>query len=156
MGNFQAAKNYEPRFDLDYTRGKVGEDLVGTFLEALQGGTIEVKTDYRVTETGNVYVETWQYKQPDKSDIKPSGINTTEADYWCFASPDGTGFIMVKTETLKQVIRDTKPREVSQPKFSEFTSASVGRIVSIVDILQAIKLHQIKENDGISSRQTQI
>jgi hypothetical protein len=145
MADFEAAKDYEPRFDFDYARGKVGENLVGSFLEALQGGTIEVKTDYRVTETGNVYVETKQYKQPDKSDIKLSGINTTEADYWCFASPDGTGFIMVKTETLKQVIRNTKPREVSQPKFSALTSASTGRIVSIVEILKAIKLYKVEE-----------
>jgi glycosyltransferase involved in cell wall biosynthesis len=144
---------YEPRFDVDFTRGKVGEDLVGTFLESLQGNRIEVKTDYRVTETGNVYVETWQYKQPDKSDIRPSGINTTESEYWCIASPEGTGFLMVKTETLKQVLRDTQPREVGQPKFSDFTSASVGRIVPIVDILKAIGLYQIKEKNGADKGQ---
>lgn len=52
---------YQPDFDVDFRRGKVGEDLVGTFLEQLAGSTIEVKTDYRADMTGNVYVETWQH-----------------------------------------------------------------------------------------------
>jgi hypothetical protein len=135
---------YEPRFDLDFERGKVGEDLVGSFLEALEGSRIEVKTDYRVHETGNVYIETWQYRQPDKSDLRQSGINTSEADYWCFASPTGNGFIMVAAETLKGVIRDTNPREVGQPKMSAHSMASVGRIVPITDILKALGLHKIE------------
>jgi hypothetical protein len=135
---------YEPRFDLDFERGKVGENLVGTFLQALEGGRIEVKTDYRVTETGNLYIETWQYRQPDKSDIKPSGINTSEAEFWCFASPKGNGFLMVDAKTLKAVLRDTNPREVSQPKMSAHTMASVGRIVPIKDILIALGLHKIE------------
>jgi hypothetical protein len=80
---------YEPRFDVDFTRGLVGEDLLQTFLADLQGKKIEVKTDYRVSETGNVYVETWQYSKADESDKKQSGINLSESDYWCFASPTG-------------------------------------------------------------------
>lgn len=49
---------YEPKFAVDFTRGRVGEELVETFLADLQGKKIEVKTDYRINETGNVYVET--------------------------------------------------------------------------------------------------
>lgn len=131
---------YEPNFDLDFSRGLIGEELVGTFLEDLAGKTIEVKTDYRVWETGNVYVETWQYSNPDESDKKQSGINISKADYWCFASPEGGGFVMVKASVLKQLISETSPREVKQPIASDKTKASIGRIVPILDILASIGL----------------
>jgi len=130
----------EPHFDIDFARGKVGENLVNTFLADLEGKTIEVKTDYRVTETGNVYIETWQYHQEDASDKVQSGINITKADYYCFASPDATGFIMIKTDSLKEVIRDTNPREVRQSRINAKTNASIGRLVKVADIMKKIGL----------------
>lgn len=131
---------YEPHFDIDFARGKVGEDLVRTFLMDLQGSKIEVKTDYRAHETGNVYVETWQYHATDASDKKRSGINITESDYYCFASPDGAGFIMIKTDALKDIIRETNPREVRQSKINPHTNASIGRLVKVTDILKKLRL----------------
>ena len=70
---------YQPHFDTDLERGRVGENLLNTFLADLAGKKFEVKTDYRAWETGNFYIETWQYRQPDAIDKKPSGINITEA-----------------------------------------------------------------------------
>lgn len=130
----------QPHFDFDFARGKVGEDLVETFLADLQGKKIEVKTDHRVHETGNVYVETWQYHKEDASDKKRSGINITEAEYFCFASPAGLGFIMVKTDALKDVIRETNARETRQPIINNNTNASIGRLVKVSDILKKIRL----------------
>ena len=130
----------EPHFDIDFARGKVGENLVNTFLADLEGKTIEVKTDYRVTETGNVYIETWQYHREDASDKVQSGINITKADYYCFSSPDATGFIMIKTDSLKEVIRDTNPREVRQSRINAKTNASIGRLVKVADIMKKIGL----------------
>jgi hypothetical protein len=137
---------YEPAFDLDFSRGQVGEKLTGTFLQALEGSRIEVKTDYRVWETGNVYVETWQYRLAGAIDKKPSGINTTTADYWVFASPTGRGFICIETDELKRIIRETNPREVKQPISNPESNASIGRIVPIKDILQAIQLYRGEHN----------
>lgn len=131
---------YEPHFDIDFARGKVGEDLVRTFLADLQGKKIEVKTDYRAHETGNLYVETWQYHKIDASDKKRSGINITESDYYCFASPDATGFIMIKTDALKDIIRETNPREVRQSAINAHTNASIGRLVKVKDILRKLRL----------------
>lgn len=131
---------YQPHFDNDFARGKVGEDLLNTFLADLQGKKFEVKTDYRVSETGNVYVETWQYSQPDASDKKPSGINITEADYFCFASPTGRGFIMIETEALKEVMRETKPPTTRQPIINAHTNASIGKLVKVSDILDKLRL----------------
>lgn len=135
---------YNPKFDIDLRRGMVGEELLGTFVEELAGGTIEVKTDYRVTETGNVYVETWHYRKPDQSDKRKSGINISEAKFYAFASPTGEGFIAIKTEVLKQIIRDTRPREVRQPIASADTMASIGRVIPVTDILKRIGLYKIE------------
>jgi hypothetical protein len=136
---------YEPRFDVDFTRGRVGEELVETFLADLAGKKIEVKTDYRIGETGNVYVETWQYSKDDASDKYQSGINVSQAEYYCFGSPTGDGFVMVKTSVLKEFISKTQPREARQPIASKETKASIGRLVPLADLLCSIGLSR-KEN----------
>jgi hypothetical protein len=122
---------YQPDFDIDYQRGMVGEDTHRAFLF----GTHEVKTDYRVAETGNLYVETRQ--QNSRGEFL-SGINTTKADFWAFVSPLGNGGLYLRTETLKQVLRDTNPRETRQPIRSETTNSSTGRLVRLDDILRAL------------------
>lgn len=134
------SNKYQPHFDIDFERGLVGERLVDTFLNQLAGSKIEVKTDYRVGETGNVYVETWQYRNADLSDKKQSGINITEADYFCFASPSGGGFIMVTTDLLKELMREIDPPESRQPVVGERSNASVGRLVPVDAILRKIGL----------------
>jgi hypothetical protein len=131
---------YEPRFDVDFTRGRIGEELLETFLADLVGNKVEVKTDYRINETGNVYVETWQYSNPDASDKKQSGINVSEAEYYCFGSPTGAGFVMVKTSVLKEFIRNTNPRETRQPISSKETKASIGRLIPLADLLATMGL----------------
>lgn len=131
---------YEPRFDVDFTRGRVGEELVETFLADLAGKKVEVKTDYRIGETGNVYVETWQYKNEDASDRYQSGINVSQAEYYCFGSPTGEGFVMVNTSALKEFIRNTNPRETRQPISTDKTNASIGRLIPLADLLASIGL----------------
>ena len=42
-------------FDLDFSKGKEGENLVEN---TLINGTIEVKNDLKWKNTGNIYVET--------------------------------------------------------------------------------------------------
>jgi len=131
----------EPHFDFDNARGKVGEDYVETFLQKLyEDKKIEVKTDYRAWETGNFYIETWQYRQPDASDKKQSGINITESDVWCFAGPNGNGHIAINVKDLKELIAETNPRETRQPITNLNTNASIGRLVPVVDVLKKIGL----------------
>jgi hypothetical protein len=130
---------YQPDFDHDFRRGQIGENLVESFLKALEGCTIETKTDSRVPETGNVYIETWQWRDHE-SNAKQSGINTTKADYWCIAAPQGNGFVMITTEALKQVIKETNPPEGKQTITNEKTMASKGRLVKMSDILRKIGL----------------
>jgi hypothetical protein len=132
---------WQPNFDLDLERGKVGEELLGTFLGALaDGAKFEVKTDYRAVETGNFYIETWQYNWSDMSDKRPSGINTTEAEWWVFAGPGLNGFVAIKTADLKDIIRETNPREAQQPITNDTTNGSFGRLVKVQDVLRKIGL----------------
>lgn len=127
-------KDFNPHFDVDFARGQVGENLVSD----LAGMTVEVKTDYRAWDTGNFYIETWQYRAADASDKRMSGINITTADYWCFAGPAGRGLIFIKTEDLKQIIRDTDPPTVHQRVANEHSNASMGRLVPVRDVLNKI------------------
>lgn len=133
---------YQPDFDHDFKKGLVGENLVNTFLKALEGGTIETKTDSRAWETGNVYVETWHY-QGSEDNKKQSGINTTKADFWAIASPNGTGFIVITTEALKEVIKETQAPEARQPTWNDSTMASIGRLVKVSDIVKKIGLGKV-------------
>jgi len=62
-------------FDLDLEDGKEGEEFVRQLLTGKF--TIEVKRDFIAKNTGNVFIETHQYG-------RPSGINTSQAEYWAF------------------------------------------------------------------------
>jgi hypothetical protein len=91
---------YEPRFDIDLKRGKVGEDKTLGIIDAINESRIEVKTDYGVWKTGNLYIE--YEKQNRQGDWVPSGIASTEADYWAFAFKDGA--IFVETSRLRELV----------------------------------------------------
>ena len=59
-------------FKYDLALGQLGEGWVGKMLSSK---TIEVKFDFACYKTGNFYIEY-------ESRGKPSGIATTQADYW--------------------------------------------------------------------------
>ena len=63
--------NNDFRYDLKIGQG--AENFLGKLLE---GDNIEVKMDRIAHKTGRIFVEY-------ESRGKPSGISTTEADYWC-------------------------------------------------------------------------
>lgn len=113
---------YEPRFDFDLRRGKVGEKYVSRILNALQKGTVEVKTDYGSNRTGNLFVEFEQ--KSAKGDWKPSGIATSEAEFWAF--PFKEGAIVVRTSHLKQVCRQVLKESPSILRDGEEFPAAVG------------------------------
>ena len=126
-----ATEGFQPHFDIDFQRGKVGEDSHELFLD----GKHEVKTDYKTADTGNFYVETKQYNE---GMIALSGINVTESDYWVWASPTGDGAIYIKTEALKELMRETDPPETRQPVINDHTNASIGRLVPLKHVLRKL------------------
>lgn len=84
--------NSDFRYDLYF--GQLAENEL---FDIISNKKIEVKTDKQATRTGNVYVEF-------ESRGKPSGISTSEADYYCFViSPDS--FILISSTKLKERCR---------------------------------------------------
>lgn len=84
-------------FDLDLKVGQAGENLV----EQILGGdkTVEVKTDLKWKNTGNLYIETtcWSH---NNQQWYPSGLSSTKADYWAFVLEGMT--LIVPTDTLRR------------------------------------------------------
>lgn len=98
--------NNDKRFDLDLAYGKVFEYKVS---EILGQSKIEVKTEKdKWKTTGNIVIE-------HESRGKPSGIITTEADYWlhnCAIGDDIVFSVLLKVSTLRKYIARQNPRSV--------------------------------------------
>lgn len=90
------------KFDLDLPEGEFAERLVRELLGG-ERGSIEVKRDWKVTDSGNVAIE-FEYRK------RKSGISTTEATWWAIVL-DGRQFahqmiIFIKTSRLKEIARE--------------------------------------------------
>ena len=98
--------NNDKRFDLDLAYGKVFEQKVA---EILGQSKIEVKTEKdKWKTTGNIVIEY-------ESRNKPSGIVTTDADYWLHNLAMGDDIVLsflVKVSTLRKYIAKHNPRSV--------------------------------------------
>lgn len=103
------------------------------------GAKFEVKTDYLSHKTGNFYVECQQFGWSDESDLRDSGIRTTEADWWVFAGPSGNGLITIRTSDLREIIAEkfTSPNG-KQRITNDFTNGSYGYLVKVSDVLKKI------------------
>ncbi len=117
-------------FDLDLAKGQEGEGLVEQLLTG--GKTVEVKTDLKWKDTGNLYVETvcWSH---NNHEWYASGLSSTKAEYWAFVIESGT--LLVPTETLKKVVA-LRGRAITcniQP------NPSKGYLIRIDDILEGLK-----------------
>jgi len=127
-------EGYQPDFDLDYRRGLVGENLVGSFLESVGGSTVEVKTDYRAWKTGNFYIET---HQEIGGAWVPSGLNISKATFYCFAGPTGSGFLTAPTVALIALVKATG-RPVHMNRASNTSRDTKGFLVFVVDVVSMI------------------
>ena len=88
--------NYNFEYDLEF--GQEGEDIIADIFENKK---IEVKRDNWVGRTGNIAIEY-------KSRGKPSGIATTQADYWIimFSREYQDKFMfIIETQRLKEVTK---------------------------------------------------
>ena len=117
-------------FDLDLSVGQKGEGLVEQLLTG--GATVEVKTDLRWKETGNVYIETvcWSH---NNENWYLSGLSSTKAAYWAFVL-EGATFI-VPTEILKQVVT-ARGRAIT---CNIPPNPSKGYLIKIEDIINTMR-----------------
>lgn len=99
------ARKYNFHEDLKY--GKEGEALVSGFLDAIEAGAFEVKTDrYR---NGRMVVEVEQNPRRKKNDDgtaywKPSGLMVTKAEWWVYVYTLDGAFVMVSVPRLKRYL----------------------------------------------------
>ena len=114
------ARTFDFKADLAY--GQDGERMVSSFLDALEGGEFEVKSDrYR---NGRMVVETNQNPRGLRVDGEQvwalSGINITTAKWWVYIfSPDGA-FVVVSVARLKRYLR------ANSKIFNESTKINLG------------------------------
>ncbi len=89
--------NYTSNFDLDLKDGEIAEEIVRRLLGSKK---VEVKWDKLAMFTGNLAIEI-------ESRGKPSGLSTTEADWWCFVLGSDLSkikrFVFIETDELKQL-----------------------------------------------------
>jgi len=88
----------DSNWDLDLRAGLTGESRVADLLSL---DTVEVKTDRRWHETGNVYIETECYYNASQS-WEPSGIRVSKATHWAFVLEDSV--LIVPLHRLKEAI----------------------------------------------------
>lgn len=114
-------------WDLDYSDGRVGERFVDTLLTG--GLTVEVKTDRRWHETGNLYIETECYYNTSGT-WDPSGLDVTKAAYWAFVI---NGAIAIfPTEVVKKAVA-LHGRKIS---CTTSVNPSKGYLITVVDLLE--------------------
>jgi hypothetical protein len=121
------AEGYQPNWDIDLAVGKAGEAQVIDTIDAWTHGRIEVKTDARAAQTGNLFVE-FECKG------RPSGIMVTKADSWAFVL--GHAIIIIPTGLLRSVCTGGL-RWVSMPRGSHPTR---GYLLPIKDIPTLFRL----------------
>jgi hypothetical protein len=91
----------DSNWDLDLRAGLSGESRVADLLSL---DTVEVKTDRRWHETGNVYIETECWYVGTQS-WEPSGIRVSKATHWAFVLEDSV--LIVPLHRLKEAVHDS-------------------------------------------------
>ena len=114
----------EKRFDINLAEGKMRENLLARLLNIK---AIEVKTDYKVGDTGNIVVEYM-------CNGTPSGIATTESDWWAFVL-EGEGYksevaVLIKTDRLKNIARNEKTISGGDNNSSKMKVFKIEKLIS--------------------------
>lgn len=117
-------------FDLDFSYGREGEQLVE---ELLTGGkTIEVKRDRKWWSTNNLYVEVECWYMKSQS-WEPSGVMVTKAAYWAFVLEGSV--LMVPTDNVRYAIKNYG-REIT----CEIPpNRSKGYLITVDDLMNAAR-----------------
>lgn len=113
--------NYNSDFKYDLQVGQLGEQKLA---EILNDSKIEVKTDLKAHQTGNVFIEY-------SSRNKPSGISTSEAEYYAFIIKGS--IVIKKSSHLKDICR--KYLGTNRDVLGGDNNTSKGILLPIKDLL---------------------
>ena len=115
MAEFNQTKS----FDVCLKEGQVQEKKLAEIFETKK---IEVKFDKKVSKTGNIVVEIESWS-------RPSGIVTTEADYWAFILAETGMVILIETEKLREKIKGKSYVRGGDANSSKLIIISVSELI---------------------------
>jgi hypothetical protein len=122
-------------WDIDLRAGELGESRVADLLSL---DTVEVKTDRRWKDTGNLYIETECYYVADNS-WKASGVRVSKATHWAFVLESSV--LIIPTHILKEVIwHSTRPITCNIPP-----NPSRGYLITPAQLLEQVKQLHLKD-----------
>jgi hypothetical protein len=132
----------DSNWDLDLRAGLLGESVVADILKA---DTVEVKTDRRWYETGNLYIETECYYKSSNS-WEPSGIAVSKATHWAFVLEDSV--LIVPTFRLREAIHEhPRPITCNIPP-----NPSRGHLVTPALLIELIRLAKQREELAVEEQ----
>lgn len=119
----QVLKNSD--WDLDLRAGEAGESKLADLLHM---DTIEVKTDRRWKDTGNLFIEESCFQQGTRM-WAPSGISISKATHWAFVLDDSV--LIVDKNLLIDVLEEHgRPVENKQ-----MPNPSKGRLITPAQLI---------------------
>jgi hypothetical protein len=80
-----------------------------------------------------VYVETHQEKA---GEFVPSGLHTTESEFWVFAGASGSGFLAIDSQVLRRLAYHSPKRTIAASNIN--SANTTGRLVKVSDIVTEI------------------
>ena len=119
---------YSSSFYYDLKIGEEAEDWVKSLLS--KGNKIEVKNDNIIHKTGNLFIEY-------ESRGKPSGLATTEANYWIYRMSKLNSALILPTDTLKNVCR-IYYKEKKYLRQGGDNNTSKGFLIPLINLLNDI------------------
>ena len=129
-------------FTNDLAYGHMGESVIKDFLESLEQGDFEVKTDR--FRNGNMAVELYQNprRQLDQDQNQvwaASGLNITTAKWWVYQFTLGESFIIVSVKRLRNFI-NMNSKDFNENTFTPFAPKSDNPAMGFV-----LKPHHIND-----------
>jgi hypothetical protein len=122
-------------WDLDLRAGETGESRVADLLSL---DTVEVKTDRRWHETGNIYIETECYYVKSQA-WEPSGLAVSKATHWAYVLEDSV--LIVPLFRMKEAVY-----ELGRPITCNIQpNPSRGYLITPAVILEHIRTARAKE-----------
>jgi len=125
-------------WDLDLRDGEAGENTVANLLSIK---TVEVKTDRRWIETGNLYVEESCFYQGSGA-WEPSGLSISKATHWAFVI-EGNVIIVPKEHLMNVVMDYGRPIENKQPP-----NQSKGHLITPEQLINYTRLKNNKFDEA--------
>ena len=133
------ARKFDFAADLKY--GQVGETLVTEFLDALQSGSFEVKTDRYRNGRMVLEMEQWPRRKVDENGVplwKKSGLAVTKAAWWVYVYTLDGSFVMLSVPRMKRYLKVNSTR-FCKANYKQFAQRSgnptAGHLLEPEDVM---------------------